>query len=75
MEPSPASLAWTKDLIDLESDVEEKSAAYAEARAYYEACAYPPAKYQFHDYNGHVYEFSDKDAYNQFLMNRGCSTI
>ncbi len=62
---------WTKTLIDLEKDRDEKSAAFAEARAEYEACAYPPAKYQFTDENGHTYEFSDRESYDQFLRNRG----
>ena len=58
-----------------QADVAEKSAAYEAARGAYEACANPPERYTYTDYNGYVYEFSDKASYNQFLRNRGLSTI
>lgn len=67
--------SYLKKLNDLQSDVNEKSAAYKEAREAYEACANPPERYTFTDYGGYVYEFSTKEAYNDFLRNRGYSTI
>lgn len=70
-----SSIWYFVDRNDLQKDLNEKSTAYANARADYEACLNPPAKYQFTDYNGYTYEFSDKDAFNQFLRVRGESTI
>ena len=59
----------------LQAKVEEKAAAYAHARGAYDACLNPPQRYTYTDYYGNVYEFSDKDSYNDFLRNRGHSTI
>ena len=63
------------ELYNKTTAVEEKAAAYAAARDAYEACANPPQTYTYTDYGGHVYEFSDKSSYNDFLRNRGLSTI
>ena len=62
---------WTKRMIDLVADEDEKRAVWVEARADYEACAYPPALFQFTDENGHTYEFADRESYDQFRRNRG----
>ncbi|RKU16535.1 hypothetical protein C6503_12165 [Candidatus Poribacteria bacterium] len=70
-----AYLFWYSLLVELEFKLEEKRSAYYEAVANYEACANPPERYTYTDYYGNVYEFSDKDSYNQFLRNRGHSTI
>ena len=72
---------WTVRLLDLQSEASEKSATYEAARAAYDDCVNPPAKYTFTDPNsGYVYEFcatmygSDSAAYTaymEFLEKRG----
>lgn len=72
---------WTVRLLQLQSRVSEKSATYETARAAYDDCLHPPAKYTYTDPNsGYVYEFcetmygSDSEAYTEymkFLANRG----
>ena len=72
---------WLYELVNLQSDVNNKSATYAAARADYEACANPPAKYTFTEpSSGYVWEFcatmygSDSEAYTaymEFLEKRG----
>ena len=70
-----AYVGWYSYLVWLEGKVAEKRDAYYESVANYEACANPPERYTYTDYGGHVYEFSTKEAYNDFLRNRGLSTI
>lgn len=67
--------AWYTFLVHYEGEVASTRSAYYEAVANYEACANPPERYTYTDYYGNVYEFSDKDSYNEFLSNRGHSTI
>lgn len=66
---------WYVFFVHYEGEVASTRSAYYEAVANYEACANPPEIYTYTDYYGNVYEFSDKAKYNDFLHNRGHSTI
>ena len=70
-----AWVGWNIQLAMYESELATARHAYDEAVANYEACANPPQRYTYTDYRGHVYEFSSKEDYNDFLRNRGHSTI
>lgn len=70
-----AYIAWEGQLAMYESELRTARNAYYERVKDYEACANPPERYTYTDYRGNVYEFSTKEAYNDFLRNRGYSTI
>lgn len=70
-----AWVTWYGILCMYEGELDTKRSEYYERVKDYEACANPPERYTYTDYSGYVYEFSSKEAYNDFLRNRGLSTI